>query len=321
MIFKKRINIRPYEYPHLLDYVDAMRHSYWIHTEYNYSWDIQDFSAMNPQEKQVFIRTMLCIAQIEVSVKSFRSDIHKVLKKPEIASVGITFWESEVRHENLYSHIIEILWLLPRFENIQNIPAVGNRIEILRKAMKNQWKSKKEFVKSLIFFSLFVENVSLFSQFYIAMSYNKFKNMMKWMSNWIESSTKEEALHATFGTEIINIIMKEYPDLIDKQDIKEIKDMCDVALQWEHDIIDWIFNEWDVDFISKDEVKNYITSRMKKSLNGIWIDKDFVVNEDMLKKTQWFEDEVLVTKHTDFFNKRSINYTKKDKSFNSEDLF
>ena len=37
MIFDKRVNLRPYEYPNLLEYVDAMRHSYWIHTEYNYS--------------------------------------------------------------------------------------------------------------------------------------------------------------------------------------------------------------------------------------------------------------------------------------------
>jgi ribonucleoside-diphosphate reductase beta chain len=46
---------------------------------------------MSDNEKQVFMRTMLAIAQIEVAVKSFWSDIHKTLPKPEIASVGITF--------------------------------------------------------------------------------------------------------------------------------------------------------------------------------------------------------------------------------------
>ena len=34
-IFEKRINLKPYEYPQLNDYVDAIRHSYWIHTEFN----------------------------------------------------------------------------------------------------------------------------------------------------------------------------------------------------------------------------------------------------------------------------------------------
>jgi len=42
-IFEKRINLKPYEYPQLNDYVDAIRHSYWIHTEFNFTSDIQDF--------------------------------------------------------------------------------------------------------------------------------------------------------------------------------------------------------------------------------------------------------------------------------------
>ena len=30
-IFEKRINLKPYEYPQLYEYVPAIRHSYWIH--------------------------------------------------------------------------------------------------------------------------------------------------------------------------------------------------------------------------------------------------------------------------------------------------
>ena len=36
-IFKPRVNILPYEYPQLLAYKDAIRHSYWIDTEFNFS--------------------------------------------------------------------------------------------------------------------------------------------------------------------------------------------------------------------------------------------------------------------------------------------
>ena len=41
-IFRKRQNLKPYEYPQLIEYLEAIRHSYWIHTEFNYSGDIQD---------------------------------------------------------------------------------------------------------------------------------------------------------------------------------------------------------------------------------------------------------------------------------------
>jgi len=38
-IFKARLNLKPYEYPELLEYVDAIRHSYWVHTEFSFTSD------------------------------------------------------------------------------------------------------------------------------------------------------------------------------------------------------------------------------------------------------------------------------------------
>ena len=71
-IFEKRINLKPYEYPELYEYVSAIRHSYWIHSEFNFTSDIQDFKArLNDTEKSAIKNTMLAISQIEVAVKSF----------------------------------------------------------------------------------------------------------------------------------------------------------------------------------------------------------------------------------------------------------
>ncbi|NBV28886.1 ribonucleotide reductase, partial [bacterium] len=47
----------------------------------------------------------------------------------------------------------------------------------------------------------------------------------------------------------------------------------------------------------------------------------FEVKDNLLEKTEWLNDEILTTKHTDFFNKRSINYSKKSKSITVNDLF
>lgn len=321
MLFEKRVNIRPYEYPDLLDYANAMRHAYWIHTEYNYTSDIQDYHNMSESEQSVFRKTMLAIAHVEVSVKSFWSDLHKSLPKPEVATVGIVFGESETRHEELYSHVLELLGLHEEFVKLLDVPSIQQRVATIDKAMAKKGESQKEFVKTLIFFSLFTENVSLFSQFYVAMSYNKFKGYMKGMSNGIEASTKEEDLHANFGADIINIIKQEYPNLITQEDEQEIIELCSQALETEWKIVDWIFSEWELDFVNKAVVKNYIAYRMNKGLKAVWISHSFSVDQELLKETTWFEDEIVVSKHTDFFNKRSTNYTKRSKSFNSEDLF
>ena len=82
-LFEKRINLKPYEYPQLYEYVPAIRHSYWIHSEFNFTSDIQDFkSRLTPTERSAIKNTMLAISQIEVAVKSFWGDLYHRIPKP-----------------------------------------------------------------------------------------------------------------------------------------------------------------------------------------------------------------------------------------------
>lgn len=93
------------------------------------------------------------------------------------------------------------------------------------------------------------------------------------------------------------------------------------AYEAERDIIEWIFEKGDLDFLSKTQTLEFIKHRFNTSLNNIGIDNIFEVNQSLLETTEWFDDEILTTKHTDFFNKRSINYSKKSKSITMNDLF
>ena len=86
-------------------------------------------------------------------------------------------------------------------------------------------------------------------------------------------------------------------------------------------MIDWIFEHGDLEFLTKKQVVEYVRYKYNQSLKSIGIDPIFTVDETLLSSVDWFEDEVLVSKHTDFFNKRSINYTKRQKSVTSDDLF
>ena len=209
-IFEARANILPYEYPQLLEYKDAIRHSYWIDTEFNFTEDIQDFKInLSKQERDVIKKTMLSIAQIEVSVKTFWADMYKRMPIAEVGDVGMTFAESEVRHKDAYARLIRILGLEKEFETVVDVPAIAGRIKYLTKYLDGtRSRDNKMYAKSVLLFSLFIEHVSLFSQFLIMMSFNKDKNMLKGISNVVEATSKEEDIHGNFGAEIINIIRK-----------------------------------------------------------------------------------------------------------------
>lgn len=320
-IFRKRTNLKPYEYPQLIEYLEAIRHSYWVHTEFNYSSDIQDMKVrMTPQEAEIVKKAMLAISQIEVQVKTFWAKIGDKLPKPEVQAVGVTFGESEVRHADAYSNLIEIMGLNLEFETLLDVPAIKKRIAYLEQSIA-QPVDDKDYFHKIILFSMFVENVSLFSQFLIMMAFNKHKNLLKGISNAVEATSKEEDIHARFGFELVNIIKNENPEWWNKDTINEINRLCKDAYKAEAAIVDWIYGDADLDFLSKETVKEFLKHRFNQSLQAIDLKPIYEVNKEAVKSTDWFVEEILSTKNIDFFVKRSTAYSKKTKAFTEDDLF
>ena len=298
-LFERRIQIKPYEYPELLEFKDAIRHSYWLHTEFNFTGDIQDYkTVITPRERTALTRAMLAISQVEVSVKRFWGDLYRYFPKPEIDDVGGTFAESEIRHKDAYSFLLEKLGMNEMFSQITEYPALMRRIEYMEDFMRDKDIGRERFVLSLVMFSLFVEHISLFGQFLIIMSFNKHRNLFKGISNAVEATSKEEEIHGRFGIALYNH-----------------------ALEAERGILRWIFEDGDLDFITLDTVENYITNRYNNSLEILGINAPYLVDTKKLRETEWFDIEILSGKEGDFFYKRSTDYSKKIKQITADDLF
>jgi len=320
-IFRKRTNLKPYEYPQLIEYLEAIRHSYWVHAEFNYSSDIQDMKVrMTPEEVEIVKKAMLAISQIEVQVKTFWAKLGDKMPKPEVQAVGVTFGESEVRHADAYSNLIEIMGLNEEFSNLVEVPAIKKRIAYLEQSIQAPVDDKDYFHK-IILFSMFVENVSLFSQFLIMMAFNKHKNVLKGISNAVEATSKEEDIHARFGFELVNIIKAENPDWWNKETVSEVNRLAREAYKAESAIVDWIYGNYDLDFLPKETVKEFLKHRFNQSLQAIELKPLYEVNETVVRSTDWFVEEILSTKNHDFFVKRGTSYSKKTKAFTSDDLF
>jgi len=322
-IFSPRVSILPYEYPQLLAYKDAIRHSYWIHTEFNFTTDIDDFKTkVSDSEREVIKRAMLAIAQIEVNVKTFWADLYKRMPITEVGDVGMTFAESEVRHKDAYAQLLRVLGLEKEFQNVVEIPAIKDRISYLKKYLDGtRSRDDKMYTKSVLLFSLFIEHVSLFSQFLIMMSFNKEKNLFKGISNVVEATSKEEEIHGNFGSEIINIIKSENPEWFDEEFEKLIDSACKKAYAAEVKILDWIFEKGELEFLSKKTIENFIQNRFNNSLTRIGMKPVFDVDLSEIEKTLWFDVEITATKEGDFFYKKQVDYNKKSKSITEDDLF
>jgi len=322
-IFRPRTNLKPYEYNDFTEYTDAIRNSYWVHDEFNFEGDVQNFKVDTTDvEKSVIRKTMLAIAQIEVKVKTFWSDIYEEMPKPEVGSVGMTFAESEVRHMDAYSHLLDILGIEDDFEQVTEVPAIKGRIEYLNDYLEGADSAdKQEYARSIMLFSTFVEHVALFSQFVIMTSFDKYEKKFKGISNAVEATSKEEQLHGLFGQELVQTIRQENPNLFDDGFEDEIQHACKKAYDAEMDILDWIFSEGELDFLPREHIDEFMKDRFNQSLEKVDVEPVFDVDDELRQETRWFDEDIMMTKDNDFFSKRETSYNKHTKSVTADDMF
>jgi ribonucleoside-diphosphate reductase beta chain len=315
-IFDKRLNYKPFEYPEVMKFVESMNSSFWVHKEIDFTADIQDFkSNLSELEKEIVKRSLLSIAQVEIGVKLFWGDLYKHFPKPEFNNLGATFAECEVRHGEAYARLIEILGYNNDFENLVNIPVFAKKLEVI----ENSLYADKDVISKLLFFTIVVENSSLFSQFANILSFTRFKGYLKNTSNIIAWTSIDEQNHADAGVFLLNILENEgfLTNEIKERIAQEVKKY----IEYEAELLDWIYENGELDFFSKNDMLNFMKYRVDNSLQKIGIPKLYNITTQQYQPMHWFDEEVFANELDDFFAKRPTAYTKHDKSIYAEDLF
>lgn len=323
-IFEERLEYKPFQYGHITDpLIDAMTEGHWTHKEFTFARDVQDFhTAIDAHQQEVLRRTILLISQVEIAVKTYWGNIGNLLPKPEIADMGAIFGGIEVIHSRAYSHILTKLGLEDDFKLLFNEPVIEGRIRYLKKHNEKIYdNNKKQVCYSLALFTLFTENVSLFSQFYIILAFNRFNALFKDVANVVNYSALEENLHAQGGIMLLNQIKKEEPELFDEELIEKITSEAKEAIRIESELIAWILHGYDDEYISQDLLETFIKLRMNNAMIDIGLPTLFELDEHLIDKVSWMDEEICAGRVVDFFDGRPTEYNLSRKSFDEEDLF
>ena len=176
---------------------------------------------------------------------------------------------------------------------------------------------------AICLFTIFVENVSLFSQFYTMMHFNRFDNVLKDVAQQIQYTRNEEMLHAQVGIYLIKKLEEEYPELFDDELKGRIQQECQSAYEAESKVIDWILQGYTSKHLSSDILKAYIKHRINDSMTQLGFPtlEESEKEKELLKETLWMDEETLGSNMTDFFHKRPVEYAKNNKSFDLGDIF
>ena len=323
MIFDEQISRKPNNYKWTDEFIEAMHNGFWTDKEFSFKSDVQQFKVnLTEQEREIIIRTLSAIGQIEIAVKTFWAKLGENLPQPCFQDLGYVMANVEVIHNNAYERLISILGLENVFEENLKLDWIEGRVKYLRKYTHKFYKdSKKQYLYALILFTLFVENVSLFSQFYVINWFARFKNVLKDTDQQVKYTRNEENIHGIVGTKIINTIRDEYPELFDAELEERILHEAQMAFESEAKIVDWMVNGIKEEGLSAPILKEFIKDRINESLAGIGFKKAFDVDKEILKATMWFTEELHGNNMTDFFHARPVEYAKKNQSFSEDDLF
>lgn len=323
MIFDEQISRKPDHYPWTQDFIEAMHNGFWTDKEFSFQSDKQDFMvSLDDQEREIIVRALATIGQLEISVKKFWAKLGDNLPHPSLNDMGYVMANTEVIHGDAYERLLEVLGIDDAFEKILELDIIKGRVNYLRKHLnKFHSDNKRQFIYSLILFTLFVENIALFSQFYTISWFGRYKNVLKDTNKQVEYTSREENLHAMIGMKLINAIRKEHPELFDEHLEAKILHEAEQAVKYEMQIIEWIVNGYESDKLNSEVLKEFVKNRMNESLKEIGYGKMFEVDEELIAKTAWFDEQVLGSNQSDFFHSRPVEYSRAGKCFAVEDIF
>ena len=323
MIFEEQISRKPNLYPWTEQFIESMHNGFWTDKEFSFKSDVQQFKVnLTDQEKEIIVRTLSAIGQIEVAVKTFWAKLGENLPHPSLQDLGYVMANTEVIHNNAYERLITTLGLEQVFEDNLKLDWIQGRVKYLKKYTHRFYKdSKKQYLYALILFTLFVENVSLFSQFYVINWFARHKNVLKDTDQQVKYTRNEENIHALVGVKIINTIRDEYPDLFDDELVQKVVSEAKEAFDAESNIIDWMVNGIKEEGLSTVILKEFVKNRINESLKMIGFPAAFEIDKELISSTMWFQEELLGNNMTDFFHSKDIGYSKKSQCFDESELF
>lgn len=326
-IFIKEKHIDP-RYSNFDKYINIMYRGMWTPSAYEKLIREVDaphyFNVMKEEDKESIKRCILLVSMVEDKVKTYWTGLNRVIPQTIIGEVGGLFGQSEVTHARSYRALADALGITDLLDEVLEIPVVGDRVKYLQKYLEEDPKviGKKRVLKTLVLFTTLVEKGSLFTQFYILMSFAKASKGLKTISALQQSTATEENVHYSFGIDLVNVIKREYPQLWDEYLVELINKNIQAAYDAELALIDWIFEKGVPEHLTKEEVVNFLNYNFNIICKDLDLDLTFEYDKDLYKeKNEWFTLKTEMPVEPDFFDNNVGGYASDDEEVSFEDVF
>lgn len=300
------------DYPAAVKYAEKQMDIYWLPTEINIEKDTQDLrTELTPSEYHGVITTLKLFTLYELLVGNeyWGGRIKRAFQRPDIEFMATTFGFVEISiHARFYNRINEVLMIDTDefYGSYLKDETLNARIEFITEIVEND----EDLPLAVGAFSL-LEGAVLYSSFAFLKHFQaNGKNKLKNICSGISFSVRDEALHSEAGAWLFNTLVSELK--LDKSQRKILDDKLHEAARqiYDHEsrIIDMVFERGPISGIDKEEMKDFVKSRIDLCLENLNISRLYEVKENPI--ADWFYMGINGYSLNDFFYSCGSEYNR-----------
>jgi len=198
------------------------------------------------------------------------------------------------------------------YEAYENIPSIKKKDDFLTELTKdsnrndidvNTINGKKQILKNIITYYILCEGLLFYSGFALLLNFKRY-DKIPGLAQQIAYTMRDEAIHVEFGTNLINIIVKEDEELWNKEFKQEVRGWVENVVNIEKEFIDNILLNGILG-LNKDLMYRYIEFLANLRLDSIGLKKLFKISNHPLP---WISEIVELPKNTNFFERKVLEY-------------
>ena len=323
-IFENEQHLHP-DYDRLDKYCDMAYSSFWTPAKYKRGIEKTDVpnivNKLPKKDRNAIERCILAILLVEDRVKLYWPSIYRDFPQTIVSDVGCLFGQQEITHRKSYASLGECLGV--DVTQISEHKQLNSRIKYLNKYLEEDPKiiGDKRKLKRLVLFTSLVERCSLFTQFYILMSWCKQNKGLKTLSSLQTQTMTEELCHYRFGLELIAIVKKQKPTVWDDYLVDLINKNIKMAHKAELKMIDWFFEKGVPDHLSKEEVINFLNMNFQRVSDDLELGLKFKYDQEMYEKKNSWCLAKCYSQEADFFDAPVGGYNLDNEDVDLEEMF
>jgi ribonucleoside-diphosphate reductase beta chain len=307
---------RPFDYPFAYDAYRKQQSVHWTKDEISLSKDLNDWTKeLSDTEREVVGGILKGFVQAEVLVGDYWRKVADWFPKPEIQMMSATFSYFEGIHIDNYAMLNEELKLDNFKEFVQDETTKAKLDYLINVPLET---TDENIAKSIAIFSAFTEGVLIYSSFAVLLSF-QLRNTLRGISQIVSFSIRDENFHSENGIKLFNTMCDESDEDLLNLVKEDIINAAKIVYQLEEQFIDSIFKGESISTLNPYDLKQFIKHRINIKLNELRLDGIFEIDEESIKRMNWFYLISGSREFTDFFSGRVTEYSKNEYQIN--DLF